>query len=105
MVDVGFIGKDTVVADELNGVGTSVSVRSRQRHFIAATGLTLSTVRQIERARSAALLLLEGQSIADAVCAAGYFDQAHLTKALKRYIGLTPSSLVSRSGQQLSYLY
>jgi AraC-like DNA-binding protein len=35
---------------------------------------------------------------------AGYFDQPHLTHALRRLIGLTPS-MVARRELQLSFLY
>jgi len=37
---------------------------------------------------------------------AGYFDQPHLTRALKHFIGLTPAQIMDRSrSQQLSFLY
>ena len=35
---------------------------------------------------------------------AGYYDQAHLTRSLKRWIGQTPAR-VGRPDQQLSFLY
>ncbi len=61
-------------------------------------------MQQIERARHATRLLREGHSIADVVAAAGYFDQAHLTHALRRLVGLTPA-VVARGERQLSFLY
>jgi methylphosphotriester-DNA--protein-cysteine methyltransferase len=84
--------------------GEVLSLRSAQRHFLRATGLTHSTVRQIERARHATNLLKQGVSILDTVYEAGYFDQAHLTRSLKYRIGQTPAEIV-RGKQQLSFLY
>ena len=50
------------------------------------------------------MLLKDGTSILDTVVAAGYFDQAHLTRSLKRFVGQTPSDIV-RATEQLSFLY
>lgn len=57
-------------------------------------------MRQIERARYATTLLQQGLSIPDVVYDAGYFDQPHLTRSLKRYIGQTPAQLADRSNAQ-----
>ena len=82
------------------------SLRTAQRHFLRTTGLTHSAVRQIERARYATTLLQQGLSIPDVVYEAGYFDQPHLTRALKHFIGLTPAQIMDRSKDvQLSFLY
>jgi methylphosphotriester-DNA--protein-cysteine methyltransferase len=63
-------------------------------------------VRQIERARYATTLLQQGLSILDVVYEAGYYDQPHLTRALKHFIGQTSAQLMDRSrSQQLSFLY
>jgi methylphosphotriester-DNA--protein-cysteine methyltransferase len=65
------------------------------RHrFLQATGLTQGHIRQVERAKRAAELLRQGSSISDTVYEAGYFDQPHLTRSLKRWIGSTPAQLV-----------
>jgi methylphosphotriester-DNA--protein-cysteine methyltransferase len=66
--------------------------------------LTYSTWLQIERARYATNLLREGVSILDTVHQAGYFDQPHLTRSLRRRIGQTPAEII-RGHQQLSLLY
>jgi len=81
-----------------------LSLRSVQRHFLRSTGVTYATFRQIERARYATILLREGVSILDVVSRLGYFDQAHLTRSLKRFIGETPAKIVLRQ-KQLSFLY
>jgi len=71
---------------------------------LQATGVTHSTIRQIERARHATNLLKQGAAIFDAVHEAGYYDQAHLTRSLKRLIGQTPAQ-IRRAENQLSFLY
>jgi methylphosphotriester-DNA--protein-cysteine methyltransferase len=66
--------------------------------------MTHSTIRQIERARHATYLLKQGVSILDTVHEAGYFDQPHLTRSLKFFIGQTPAQII-RADEQLSFLY
>ena len=80
------------------------TLRTTQRHILQATGLTHSTIHQIERARHATNLLKQGVSILNAVYETGYYDQAHLARSLKRYIGQTPAQII-RAEQQLSFLY
>jgi hypothetical protein len=102
----GALGFDSVVENELQGLPSDLSLRSAQRRFLRATGLTHSAVRQIERARFATVLLRQGASIFDAVFQAGYFDQPHLTHALRHFIGQTPAQIADKgAAQQLSFLY
>lgn len=101
---VGFIERDPAVEAALLGDSQALSARTAQRHFLQATGLTHTALRQIERARHATNLLRRGVSIADTVHEAGYFDQAHLTRSLRRLIGVTPAK-IARGEQQLSFLY
>lgn len=105
LVRAGLIAVDTTVIDVLRG-GRSreMTVRTAQRRFLQATGLTYAAVRQIERARQATNLLRQGVPIVEAVHQAGYFDQAHLTRSLKRFVGPTPAQ-VARGEAQLSFLY
>jgi hypothetical protein len=104
-----------LVHDELIAVDFTVSavlrhqppertLRTAQRHFLQATGMTQSTIHQIERARHATNLLNRGTSIMDAVHEAGYYDQAHLNRSLRRWIGQTPAQII-RAEKQLSFLY
>lgn len=82
------------------------SLSTVQRRFLRATGLTQSAVRQIERARYALHLLQQGVSILDTVEQAGYFDQPHLTRSLKHFIGQTPVQIREQSRpEQLPFLY
>lgn len=88
---------DPVVEAALQGRTPDMSPRSLQYRFVRATGLSQKTIQQIERAHSATSLLVQGTSIADTALELGYFDQAHLTNALKRFIGKTPTQIVRQS--------
>jgi AraC-like DNA-binding protein len=104
LAKAGLIARDAAVVAALQGERDSLSKRSAQRHFLQATGMTYSAMRQIERARHATNLLQQGAAIADVVHEAGYFDQAHLTRSLRHFIGLTPAKIASEE-RQLSFLY
>lgn len=90
--------RDPVVETAVQGHDApDMSTRSLQYRFLRATGLTCKTIQQIKRARSAVSLLERGTPISDAAFELGYFDQAHLTNSLKRFIGRTPSQIANRS--------
>jgi len=78
--------------------------RTAQRRMRNTFGMTAAFARQVERARLATQLLRAGSAIADVVVEAGYYDQAHLTRALRRLVGLTPAT-IARGEHQLSFLY
>jgi AraC-like DNA-binding protein len=80
------------------------SLRSTQRRFLQASGIARAACRSIERARYATQLLREGVPALDVVHRAGYFDQPHLSRSLRRLVGQTPSQIAS-GAQQLSFLY
>lgn len=104
LVEAGLLARDPAVTAALDGDENALSRRSAQRHFLFATGMTHSAYRQIERARCAANLLRQGASIQDTIDRTGYFDQAHLTRSLRRLIGETPAR-IRRQERQLSFLY
>ena len=104
LIQKGIITRDPAVDAFVGGQPLPQSLRSAQRHFPRATGLTHRAVRQIERARYATNLLRQGTSILDTVYEAGYFDQPHLTRSLKLLVGQTPVEL-GRGAAQLSFLY
>ncbi len=104
LLRAGLLARDPVVSAALRGEWQALSRRSTQRHFLQATGMTHGAYRRIERARHAATLLQGGASILETVHQAGYFDQAHLTRSLRRLIGETPGRLRERA-RQLSFLY
>ena len=85
--------RDPLVDAALQGHSPDASPRSVQRRFLHVTGLTHSYLRRIERAREALALLEQGRSILDTVDEAGYFDQPHLTRALKHFVGITPAQI------------
>ncbi len=89
----GLLVRDPVVDAVVRGHKHALSLRSIQYRFSQATGLTLKVIQQIERARHAATLLEQGVSILDVVYEAGYFDQPHLTRSLKRFLGQTPAQV------------
>jgi hypothetical protein len=100
----GLITRNPIVEQMLDGDPRAFPRRTGQRRFLQATGLTQRAVRQIQRARHATNLLTEGTSILDAVHEAGYFDQPHLTRALKHLVGQTPRE-IAQAKTQLSFLY
>src|SRR5258708_26842145 len=97
LVREGLLVREPVVGAALQGQLKDLSLRSVQRRFLQAAGVTHSAARQIERARYATLLLQQGISILDTIEEPGYFDQPHLTRSLKYYIGLTPAQLIRQS--------
>jgi len=104
LAHAGLIAIDRTVLDVFHSQRKDLSLRTAQRRFLQATGVSHSIIRQIERARFATNLLKQGVTILDAVHEAGYYDQAHLTRSLKRFIGQTPAQIL-RAESQLSFLY
>jgi AraC-like DNA-binding protein len=88
---------DPVVGAALEDQLPEMSSRTVRHRFLQATGLTQSHIRQYERAEKAAGLLRRGFSILDTVFEAGYFDQPHLTRSLKKFIGYTPAEIIRAS--------
>jgi methylphosphotriester-DNA--protein-cysteine methyltransferase len=106
LVRKGLLARDPVVDAASQGQLKDCDPRTLQRHFLWATGLTQSSLRQIERARYATYLLQQGVSILDTVEQAGYFDQPHLTRSLKYLIGQTPAQIQEKSRpEQMPFLY
>ena len=89
---------DLVVTAAQRDQPIGMSPRTVRHRFLQATGQTQSHIRQYERAIKAASLLRHGVSVADTVFEAGYFDQPHLTRSLKQFVGYTPAQL-SRESQ------
>jgi AraC-like DNA-binding protein len=99
----GVVALDDAAKPGLAGDVRALSLRSTQRHFLKAVGMTHARYRQVERARYAVQLLRAGRSIQDSVGEAGYFDQAHMTRAFKALIGQSPLKVLRRDAQ-LSFL-
>jgi len=102
----GLLAHDPLVSAVVRGEQVRTSSRTMQRRFIRATGLTLGTVSQIQRARYATMLIKQGMSILDVVYRAGYADQSHMTRAFRRFIGQTPAQIATQATTNpLSLLY
>jgi hypothetical protein len=97
LVRNGVLVRDPLVDTVLRGRPQGLSPRTVRHRFLRATGLPQSRIRQIERAQLAATLLQRGNPISDAVHEVGYFDQPHLTRALKQWIGHTPAQILRSS--------
>jgi hypothetical protein len=95
LVRKGLLVTDSVVDTVLRGHSQALSIRAVQYRFLHATGLTNKTIQQITRARQAYDLLEQGISILDTVYEAGYADQPHLTRSLKRFFGQTPAQIAN----------
>lgn len=91
------LAHDPLVNQALEGQPQDISSRTVRHRFLRATGLTQSDIYQFERAQRAEALLTRGVPILDTVYEAGYFDQPHLTRSLKRWIGKTPAQLARLS--------
>jgi hypothetical protein len=88
---------DPVVSAVLQGHSQALAARTVRHRFLRATGLTQLHIYQAERAQRAEALLQQGVSILDTVYEVGYFDQPHMTRALKQFIGHTPGQIVQKS--------
>ena len=60
---------------------------------------------QIDRANAAATMLRDGLDWRTVVATLGYFDQAHLAHALRRYVGHTARELRTGNDAAMSFLY
>lgn len=102
----GLLVYDPLVNALLHGRTVELSPRQVQRRFLQATGLSHKVMHQIQRARYATSLLKQGTPVLNAVHQAGYFDQSHLIRSLKRYIGLTPGQISDPNRNvRMSFLY
>jgi hypothetical protein len=97
LVRNGVLVRDPLVESVLRGQLQRLSLRTVRYRFLRATGLSQSSIRQIERARQAELLLRRGIPISDTVHEVGYFDQPHLSRSLKKWIGHTPAQILRSS--------
>lgn len=88
---------DPVITATLKDQPQDISLRTLRDRFLRTTGLAQNQIRQIERAQRAAALLEQGFSILDTVYEVGYYDQPHLTRALKQWVGYTPAQILARN--------
>lgn len=91
----GVLVADPDVRRALGGDVAGLSRRSWQRRFRSVTGLRRKEIERLDRSRHAYRLLSEGVPPADVAVAAGYADQAHLTRELRRIRGETPARILA----------
>jgi AraC-like DNA-binding protein len=91
------LARDPIVSAALQDDPHMMAGRTVRHHFLRATGMSQNHIYQIERAQQAAALLEQGLSIPDTIYRVGYFDQPHLTRALKHWVGHTPAQLIRMS--------
>nr|WP_197429844.1 AraC family transcriptional regulator [Auraticoccus cholistanensis] len=89
-----------LVAASARGVPVAETARElgwspRRLHRFAVTTFGVSPVmlRQLVRLRRARRLLASGRAATEAATIAGYSDQAHLTREVVRFTGMTPARL------------
>jgi AraC-like DNA-binding protein len=93
--------RDPLVKEVVEGqLQEDISSRTLRYRFARATGLSKNHIYQFERAQQAAALLAQGVPILDTVFEAGYYDQPHLTRSMKRFIGHTPGQLAGTGAPQ-----
>lgn len=90
--------RQSPVAQVTEGLG--VSARTLRRRMVDTFGYGYPTLVRIERARLAATLLRKGMSPSEAASEAGYADQPHLTRELRRFVGRSPAQVVSEGAKK-----
>jgi hypothetical protein len=90
----GVLAYDPVVNAVLQDHPQDISARTVRHRFKRSAGLSATYIRQMQRAQQAQSLLQQGVSILDTVEEAGYFDQPHLTRSLKQFLGCTPAQIL-----------
>jgi hypothetical protein len=90
----GLLVAEPLVGAVLAGADVDVPDRTVRRRFQATTGLRRGQVDRVRRARAAYALLTAGAGLAEAAAAAGFADQAHMTRELRRLAGATPARLL-----------
>jgi hypothetical protein len=97
LVRAGLLVHDPIAAaavrDDADDDVDGLSTRSVERRVARATGLTRGTIRQIARAEKAVELLGAGVAALEVVRRLEFADQPHLTRSLRRFVGVTPSQI------------
>jgi AraC-like DNA-binding protein len=93
LVRTGLLVHDPVVTEALHGEVAGYSTRSLERRVARATGLSRGAMARIERAGRAVALLSRGMAASEVARRAGYADQPHLTRSLRRFVGQTPAQI------------
>lgn len=97
LVHAEVLAHDPLIGAALGAEPPTIPERTLRHRFLRATGQTQSHIRQYERAHQAADLLAHGEPIPDVMFQLGYYDQPHLTRSLKRFIGTTPAQHIAET--------
>jgi hypothetical protein len=100
LVRTGLLEHDPVPQAAVHGPADGLSARSLERRVSRATGLTRGGIRQIRRAELAVRMLTEGVAPIDVALRAGYADQPHLTRSLRRFVGQTPAEIAASASDR-----
>jgi hypothetical protein len=92
----GIVVLDDVIDRVVDGEPAWASERTIERRFRWALGLTPKQLAQIRRAQAAVARLQAGRAAADVAAELGYADQPHLSRSLRRFMGLTPSEVAGQ---------
>ena len=92
----GFAAVDLLATRPLDTVAGELGVTSRhlRRIVLAEVGLAPKVYQQVVRLQRFVQAADAGVPLAAAAAAAGYADQPHLTRDVRRFSGLTPASLI-----------
>jgi len=77
-------------------VELGVSRRSLERVLMRHTGRPPVFWSQLARVRASARTLVSGVNLVEAAYQVGYSDQAHMSRAVRRWFGVSPSELTQR---------
>lgn len=90
---VNFIREAAVRALPANVVAAELgeSERTLRRRMLSEFGYGYATLVRIQRAANARRLLARGTTASDTAAAAGFADQAHMTREFRRLVGVTPA--------------
>lgn len=75
---------------------SGLPLRMLQRQFLDVVGVSPRLLRGVMRVRRITAALREGaEDLAEASLAAGYFDQAQMSREFKRFVGISPAAFLS----------
>lgn len=84
-----------VEADQL-AQASGLPLRQLQRQFLDIVGVSPRLLRGVMRVRRITTALREeAQDLAEASLAAGYFDQAQMSREFRRFVGISPAAFLS----------
>jgi len=73
-----------------------ISERQLERRFLARVGVTPRRYASLRRFEQAVALARTGRSLTETALAAGYYDQSHFIRDVRRFAGATPGELLGR---------